>query len=70
MRTRPKRPRQDKPRKTTPPELKQFNAWQVEKIEQTIDQTEAKIKVLHESFADEKVYKDYKLLAQVQGALT
>jgi ATP-binding cassette subfamily F protein 3 len=61
-----KKPKQDKPRKTTPPELKQFNGWQVEKIEQTIDQTEAKIKVLHESFGDEKVYKDYKLLAQVK----
>jgi ATP-binding cassette subfamily F protein 3 len=63
---KPKKPKQDKPRKTTPPELKQFNGWQVEKIEQTIDQTEAKIKVLHDSFADEKVYKDYKLLAQVK----
>jgi ATP-binding cassette subfamily F protein 3 len=64
---KPKKPKQDKPRKTTPPELKQFNGWKVEKIEQAIDETEAKIKVLHESFGDEKVYKDYKLLAQVQG---
>ena len=64
---KPKKAKQDKPRKTTPPELKQFNGWQVEKIEQAIEETEAKIKVLHESFADEKVYKDYKLLAQVQG---
>jgi ATP-binding cassette subfamily F protein 3 len=63
----PKKSKQDKPKKTTPPELKQFNGWKVEKIEQTIEQTEAKIKELHESFADEKVYKDYKLLAQVQA---
>jgi len=63
----PKKARQDKQRKTTPPELKQFNGWQVEKVEQAIEQTEAKIKELHESFADEKIYKDYKLLAQVQA---
>ncbi len=61
-----KKPKQDKPKRTTPPELKQFNGWKVEKIEQTIEKTEAEIKKLHESFADEKVYKDYKLLAQVQ----
>jgi ATP-binding cassette subfamily F protein 3 len=64
---RPKTQKRDKPKKTTPPELKQFNAWPTEKIEQTIEQTEAKIKELHESFGDEKVYKDYKLLARVQG---
>jgi len=64
---KPKRSKQDKPRKTTPPELKQFNGWKVEKIEQAIEETEAKIKELHESFGNEKVYKDYKLLAQVQA---
>ena len=64
---KPKRPKQDKPRKTTPPELKQFNIWPAEKIEQAIEETEAKIKELHESFGDEKVYKDYKMLAQVQS---
>jgi len=63
---KPKKAKQDKPKKTTPPELKQFNGWKVEKIEQAIEETEAKIKELHESFGDEKVYKDYKLLAQVQ----
>jgi len=62
----PKKSKQDKPRKTTPPELKQFNGWKVEKIEQAIEETEAKIKELHESFGNEKIYKDYKLLAQVQ----
>ncbi len=62
-----KRPRQDKPRKAAPPELKQFNIWPVEKIEKTIEETEAAIKKLHESFGEEKVYKDYKLLAQVQN---
>jgi ATP-binding cassette, subfamily F, member 3 len=62
----PQKSRQDKPKKTTPPELKQFNGWKVEKIENAIEETEAKIKELHESFGDEKVYKDYKLLAQVQ----
>ncbi|MFA5293868.1 MAG: ABC-F family ATP-binding cassette domain-containing protein [Phycisphaerae bacterium] len=64
---KPKKSRPDKPKKTTPPELKQFNGWKVEKIEQAIEETEAKIKELHESFGNEKVYKDYKLLAQVQS---
>jgi len=64
---RPKRPKRDKPRKTTLPELKQFKAWPAEKIEQAIEETEAKIKGLYESFGNEKVYKDYKLLAQVQN---
>jgi ATP-binding cassette subfamily F protein 3 len=64
---RPKRSKQDKPRKTTPPELKQFNIWSAEKIEHAIEETEATIKKLHESFGDEKVYKDYKMLAQVQN---
>jgi ATP-binding cassette subfamily F protein 3 len=63
----PKKSQQDKPRKTTPPELKQFNGWKVEKIEQAIEETEAKIKELHASFGDEKIYKDYKLLASVQS---
>ena len=64
---KPKQSKQDKPRKTTPPELRQFNIWPAEKIEQAIEETEAAIKELHESFGDEKVYKDYKLLAKVQG---
>ena len=64
---KPKKTKQDKPRKTTPPELRQFNIWPAEKIEQAIEETEATIKKLHESFGDEKVYKDYKMLAQVQG---
>ena len=65
--TKPKKQKQDKPRKTTPPELRQFNIWPAEKIEHAIEETEATIKKLHESFGDEKVYKDYKMLAQVQG---
>jgi ATP-binding cassette subfamily F protein 3 len=64
---RPKRPKQDKPKKITPPELKQFNIWPAEKIEQAIEETEATIKELHDSYGDEKVYKDYKMLASVQG---
>jgi hypothetical protein len=64
---KPKQSKQDKPRKTTPQELRQFNIWPAEKIEQAIEETEAKIKGLHESFGDEKVYKDYKMLAQVQN---
>ncbi|MGA2071077.1 MAG: ribosomal protection-like ABC-F family protein [Sedimentisphaerales bacterium] len=64
---KPKQSKQDKPKKTTPPELRQFNIWPAEKIEKAIEETEAKIKELHESFGDEKVYKDYKMLAQVQS---
>jgi ATP-binding cassette subfamily F protein 3 len=64
---KPKQSKSDKPKKTTPPELRQFNIWSAEKIEQAIEETEAKIRELHESFGDEKVYKDYKLLAQVQS---
>ena len=64
---KPKTQKQDKPKKTTPPELRQFNIWSAEKIEQAIEETEAAIKELHESFGDEKVYKDYKLLDQVQN---
>jgi ATP-binding cassette subfamily F protein 3 len=62
-----KKNKPDKPKNAAPPELKQFNIWSVEKIEQTIEKTEAEIRDLHASFADEKVYKDYKLLAQVQA---
>jgi ATP-binding cassette, subfamily F, member 3 len=62
---KPKKSRQDKPRKTTPPELRQFNIWPAEKIERAIEETEATIKKLYESFGDEKVYKDYKMLARV-----
>lgn len=61
-----KKSKPDKPKNAAPPELKQFNTWPIEKIEQTIEKTEAEIKALHASFADEKIYKDYKLLAQVQ----
>ena len=61
----PKQTRPEKPRKTTPPELRQFNIWPIEKVERTIEQTEVEIKQLHDSFGDEKVYKDYKRLAQV-----
>jgi ATP-binding cassette subfamily F protein 3 len=64
---KPKTHKQDKPKKTTPPELRQFNIWPAEKIEHAIEETEAKIKELHESFGDEKVYKDYKMLALVQA---
>jgi ATP-binding cassette subfamily F protein 3 len=64
---KPKTQKRNKPRKTTPPELRQFNIWPAEKIEHAIEETEAKIKELHESFGEEKVYKDYKMLAQVQN---
>jgi hypothetical protein len=61
--------RQDKPKKSTPPELRQFNIWPVEKIERTIEETEREIQEIHASFNDEKVYKDYKMLAKVQSEL-
>jgi ATP-binding cassette subfamily F protein 3 len=64
-----KKQKQEKPKKAAPPELKKFNTWPVEKIEQAIEQTEAELKKLHESLGDEKVYKDYKLLLQVQAEI-
>jgi ATP-binding cassette subfamily F protein 3 len=62
---KPKSNRPEKVRKTAPAELRQFNIWPVERIEKTIEETEATIKKLHDSFGDEKVYKDYKMLAKV-----
>jgi ATP-binding cassette subfamily F protein 3 len=59
----------DKPKKTTPPELRQFNIWPIDKIERTIEQTEEQIKAIHAKFNDEKVYKDYKMLNIVQAEL-
>ena len=37
------------------------------RMNKVYEETEATIKKLHESFGDEKVYKDYKMLAQVQN---
>jgi len=33
----------DKPKKVTPPELKKFNAWAVEKIEEEVEEVEIEI---------------------------
>lgn len=62
---RPKRPKPAKKKKTTPPELRQFNVWTVEKIEDAIISTEQKIAALQEQFGDEKIYKDHTLLAEL-----
>jgi hypothetical protein len=64
---KPKRSRQEKVRKTTPAELRQFNGWSVEKLEQAIIETERQIAAIPQQFGDEKIYKEPALLARLKG---
>jgi ATP-binding cassette subfamily F protein 3 len=64
---RPKRPRQSKPeRKTTPPELRQFNRWSIERIEKEITEIEEQIEKLQEQFGDERTYKNKSMYGKLQ----
>ena len=54
------------PKRETPAELKKFNAWTIEKIEDQIAETDKIIAQLQENFGDEKIYKNPKLLAKLQ----
>lgn len=65
--TKLKRPRQMKAKTKTPPELRQFNSWTIEKIEQAIEEAEKKLDSLHEQFGEEKIYKNHKLLHELQA---
>jgi len=56
----------DKPRTTTPEELKRFNKYSVEQIEEMIMELEHEIEVAKESFGDTEIYKDPDRLAAVQ----
>ena len=63
---KPKRPKQKKERKKTPAELRQFNAWSDERIEEAIIETEAMIESMGERFGDEGVYKEPAAFAELQ----
>ncbi|MHC4754023.1 MAG: ribosomal protection-like ABC-F family protein [Planctomycetota bacterium] len=54
-----------KHKKTTPLELKQFNPWTIEKIEDQINRTELQLKEMQESFGEEKIYKNPDLLEEL-----
>jgi ATP-binding cassette subfamily F protein 3 len=61
--TKTKAGRPDKPKKTTPPELRKFNTWSEERIEEAIIETEGHIEGLHEKFGDVNIYKEPSQLA-------
>lgn len=63
---KPKRPKQSRPRKTTPPELRQFNSWSIEKIEKAIIETEEQIELLQERFGNDEIYKNVDKLGELQ----
>ena len=54
------------PKQTTPTELKRFNKYNVDKLEEMIMETEEAIETLQAKFGDEDVYKDHKLTAEIQ----
>jgi len=56
----------DKPRATTPEELRRFNKHSVEQIEEMITELEHEINDLKERFGDEAVYKNPQQLATLQ----
>ena len=56
----------DKPRTTTPEELKRFNKYSVEQIEEMIIELEHELEVMKERFGDEAIYKDPGQLAELQ----
>jgi len=55
-----------KPRTTTPEELKRFNKYSVEQIEEMIMTLEEEIEGMKERFGDEAIYKDPARLAELQ----
>ncbi|MCK4998098.1 MAG: hypothetical protein KAS23_01135, partial [Anaerohalosphaera sp.] len=68
---KPKRARSENAagRQTTPPELKQFNKFSVDQIEEMIMQAEEDIAKMQDKFGDESVYKDHKLLEELHAAV-
>ena len=57
------------PVKKTAPELKKFNAWSQEKIEEAIEDVEKLIGQLGEKFGDESVYKEPGVLNDLKEQL-
>jgi ATP-binding cassette subfamily F protein 3 len=60
---------QEKPRKKAPEELKRFNKFTVDRIEQMITALEQEIAEMKERFGDPALYKNPSLLAQLQQDL-
>ena len=56
-----------KPKKQTPPELKKFNTWPLEKIEQAILDAEDELSELNENFALEEVFTNHIKLTALQS---
>ena len=56
----------DKPRTTTPEELKRFNKYSVEQIEEMIMSLEQEIEAMKERFGEEAIYKNPAQLAELQ----
>jgi len=56
----------DKPRPKTPEELRRFNKYSVEQIEEMITELEHEIAELKERFGEETVYKDPQKIAALQ----
>jgi len=56
----------DKPRKKTPEELKRFNKFSLEQIEELIIELEQELTEMKERFGDARIYKNPQLLAQLQ----
>ena len=55
-----------KPRTTTPEELRRFNKYSVEQIEEMIIELEHELEVMKERFGDEAIYKNPSQLAELQ----
>jgi ATP-binding cassette subfamily F protein 3 len=55
-----------KPRNKTPEELKRFNRFSIEQIEELIIELEQELTEMKERFGDAEVYKNPQLLAQLQ----
>ena len=65
----PARPRpapQQEPRKRTAPELRPFNKYSVEQLEEMILEHEQRLERLREGFGEERIYRDPGLLAEHQ----
>jgi len=57
-----------KPRPGTPEELKRFNKYSVEKLEELINTIEQELAEMHERFGDAAVYKNPQQLAELQSS--
>ncbi len=56
----------DKPRQKTPEELRRFNKYSVEQLEEMITEHEREVSEIKERFGDAEIYKNHEQLAQLQ----